>query len=134
MAADIPDGDFPTYAASVVSIPTPYAPSVEHTPPPTAPSVASVAESEMSLGIGSRYSGPSVDLLDLFSEVAPVAEARSRSASPTPSHASTLYEWATYSGTTPFDLLGYDPREHSTRWSRRRQARSTPVVAEEMVL
>ena len=86
--------------------------------------------------MGSRYSGQIVDLLDMDATESEatlvgtsVVGARSRSASPTPS---TAYEWPTRDA--PFDLLGYDPLEHSTRWSRRRQARSTPVVAEEMVL
>ena len=130
MAEDIPEWDPPTDAASVVSI---YAPSVESIPPPYAPSAA---ESELSLGMGSRYSGQIVDLLDMDSTESEatlvgtsVAGARSRSASPTPS---TAFEWPTneWEG-APFDLLGYDPREQSSRWTRRRQARSTSVVAEE---
>ena len=133
VAEDIPEWDPPTDAASVVSI---YAPSVESIPPSYAPSAA---ESELSLGMGSRYSGQIVDLLDMDSTESEatlvgtsVAGARSRSASPTPS---TAFEWPTneWEG-APFDLLGYDPREQSSRWARRGQARSTPVVAEEMVL
>ena len=131
MAEEIPEWDPPTDAASVVSISPPYAPSVESIPPPYAPSAT---ESELSLGMGSRYSGQIVDLWDLDDSEATlvgtsVAGARSRSASPTPS---TAFEWPTneWEG-APFDLLGYDPREQSSRWARRRQARSTPVVAEE---